>query len=124
VVINDAPEQREPLRPAQLIKLGELSMSSERKDDVHTVCLSGELDLATVEAVELELKRVEATNAAAIVVDLSELEFMDLSGTRLMLTANARSRADSNRLRLLRGQAAVQRVLAMSGVERLLPFAD
>ena len=123
-MINDAPEQRGQLRAAQLIKLGELSMSSERKDDVHTVRLSGELDLATVEAVELELKRVEATNAAAIVVDLSELEFMDLSGTRLMLTANARSRADSNRLRLLRGQAAVQRVLAMSGVERLLPFAD
>jgi len=123
-VINDAPEQREQLRASQLIKLGELSMSSERKGDVHTICLSGELDLATVEAVELELERVEATDVAAIVLDLSELEFMDLSGVWLMLTANARSRADSNRLQLLRGQAAVQRVLAMSGVEQLLPFAD
>jgi len=41
-----------------------------------------------------------------------------------MLIANARSRADANRLTLLRGPAAVQRVLELSGVERLLPFAD
>ena len=123
-MINDAPEQRGQLRAAQLIKLGELSMSSEREGDVHSICLFGEFDLATAEAVERELERVEATDTAAIIVDLSGLEFMDSSGVRLMLIANARSRADANRLTLLRGPAAVQRVLELSGVERLLPFAD
>ena len=121
---SEAREQRDQLRAAQLIKLGELSMSSEREGDVHSICLFGELDLATGEAVERELERVEATDTAAIIVDLSGLEFMDSSGVRLMLIANARSRADANRLTLLRGPAAVQRVLELSGVERLLPFAD
>lgn len=121
---SEAREQRDQLRAAQLIKLGELSMSSEREGDVHSICLFGELDLATAEAVERELERVEATDTAAIIVDLSGLEFMDSSGVRLMLIANARSRADANRLTLLRGPAAVQRVLELSGVERLLPFAD
>jgi len=123
-VTSEAREQRDQLRAAQLIKLGELSMSSEREGDVHSICLFGELDLATAEAVERELERVEATDTAAIIVDLSGLEFMDSSGVRLMLIANARSRADANRLTLLRGPAAVQRVLELSGVERLLPFAD
>jgi len=123
-VTSEAREQRDQLRAAQLIKLGELSMSSEREGDVHSICLFGELDLATAEAVERELERAEATDTAAIIVDLSGLEFMDSSGVRLMLIANARSRADANRLTLLRGPAAVQRVLELSGVERLLPFAD
>jgi len=123
-VTSEAREQRDQLRAAQLIKLGELSMSSEREGDVHSICLFGEFDLATAEAVERELERVEATDTAAIIVDLSGLEFMDSSGVRLMLIANARSRADANRLTLLRGPAAVQRVLELSGVERLLPFAD
>ena len=59
---SEARERRDQLRAAQLIKLGELSMSSEREGDVHSICLFGELDLATAEAVERELERVEATD--------------------------------------------------------------
>jgi hypothetical protein len=43
---------------------------------------------------------------------------------RLLIQAHARSRADANRLTLLRGPAAVQRVMEISRVDVLLPFAD
>lgn len=121
---NEAPEQRGRLRAAQLIDLGELGMSSERDGEGHIICLTGELDLAGAPAVQRELERVEATDAAAIVIDLSGLTFMDSTGVRLLLTASARSRLDAERLTLLRGPAAVQRVLELTGVERLLPFRD
>lgn len=121
---SEAPEQRGHLRAAQLINLGELSMSSERDGDGHVICLTGELDLASAPAVQRELERVEASDAAAIVVDLSGLTFMDSTGVRLLLTASARSRLDAERLLLLRGPVAVQRVLELTGVERLLPFRD
>jgi len=71
-----------------------------------------------------ELERVEATDARSIILDLSGLTFIDSSGVRLMLKAHARSRADSDRLTLLRGSAGVQRVLDLTGVSDLLPFAD
>jgi stage II sporulation protein AA (anti-sigma F factor antagonist) len=119
-----APGQRESLRAAQLSRLGQLSVSSERQGDVHTICLFGELDLATADAAADEIGRVEADDARSIVLDLSGLTFMDSSGVRLMLTAHARSRGDANRLTMLRGGAAVQRVLEMCGVDRLLPFVD
>jgi anti-anti-sigma factor len=119
-----APGQSEPLRAAQLSKLGELTVSSEREGDVHTICLSGELDLATADGVARELARVEASDARSIVLDLTGLTFMDSTGVRLMLSASARSRADANRLTMLRGGAAVQRVLELCGVDHLLPFAD
>ena len=121
---DDVTEQREPSRAEMLTDLGTLSMRSEREGDVHTLRLSGELDLATAADVQRELEHVEATDAESIVLDLSELTFMDSTGVRLLVTAHARARADSNRLTLLRGGRAVQRILQLSGVEALLPFAD
>ena len=120
----DASNQDEPLRAAQVIELGVLRVHSEREGAVHTIALSGELDLAGAPGAEEELKRVEATDAGVIVLDLSGLTFIDSTGVRLVVSADARSRADSNRLTLLRGPAAVQRVFEISGVEELVPFAD
>jgi anti-anti-sigma factor len=121
---DDVTERREPSRAEMLIDLGALTVRSEREGDVHTIRLSGELDLATADDVQRELERVEATDADSILMDLSQLTFMDSTGVRLLVTAHARARVDSNRLTLLRGGRAVQRILQLSGVEALLPFAD
>src|SRR5918998_2423657 len=109
-MIDEMIQSRGSLRAQQMVKLGRLRMTSEREGAVHTICLSGELDLATAEGVQRELECVETTDVEAIVVDLSALTFMDSSGVRLMVRADARSRADSDRLTLLRGPASVQRV--------------
>ena len=122
--IDDFIERRDPARAEHLIELGNLTIRSGRESDVHTIALSGELDLATADELQLELERVESSDARAIVVDLSRLTFMDSTGVRLLVTAHARSRADADRLTLLRGPRAVQRVLELSGVDTLLPFAD
>jgi anti-anti-sigma factor len=121
---NEVSEQRGRLRAAECFELGQFSVRSDRDGVVHMISLSGELDLATAPAVERELERVEATDAGSIVLDLSDLTFMDSTGARLIIQAHQRSRADANRLALLRGPAAVQRVLELSGVSDLLPFAD
>lgn len=104
--------------------VGELTISSARDGVVHTICLAGELDLGTADAVQRELERVESTDAEAIVVDLSGVTFMDLVGVRLLVAAHSRSRADSSRLALVPGAGVVRRVLRLAGVEALLPFAD
>ena len=86
--------------------------------------LEGEMDIANAGDVERELLHVEATDALSIVLDLSTLRFIDSTGVRMLLCAYDRSRADSNRLALLRGTPAVQRVLELTGVVNRLPFAD
>ncbi|HEV2060524.1 MAG TPA: STAS domain-containing protein [Solirubrobacteraceae bacterium] len=107
-----------------MIELGALSMSSERNGAVHTLRLSGDLDLATTKNVEAELKRVEAGDARTIVIDLSDLTFINSSGVHLLVDASLRSGADAKGLSLLRGSATVQRVLQICGVETALPFTD
>jgi anti-sigma B factor antagonist len=118
--------QQQPTDAAGVIRPapGELGLTSERDGDVHVIAVRGELDLANGNELQRELLRVEATDARSIVVDLSGLQFMDSTGIRVLLSADARSRADSERLTLLRGPAAVQRVLELTGVVDLLPFAD
>ena len=120
---EDTSEQRDA-RAGELIELGGLTIRSTRDGEIHTIRLIGELDLATADDVEGELERVEETDAASIVLDLSGLSFMDSTGVRLIVNAHTRARADSRRLTLLRGQAAVQRVMELSGVEALLAFDD
>lgn len=121
---DDAVHGREPPRAAEVIDLGELTVRSTREGDVLGIALSGELDLATADGVDAELERAEASDAASIVLDLSGLTFMDSTGVRLLIQAHARSRAHGDRLTLRRGPAAVQRVMELSGVDVLLPFAD
>jgi anti-anti-sigma factor len=82
------------------------------------------LDLGGVVALEDEMRRVERTAAALIVVDLSALEFMDSTGLRTMLQIYARSSTDGNRVVFLRGGPVVQRLFEITGTEGRLPFID
>jgi anti-sigma B factor antagonist len=120
----DASGQRKPLQAAQMIQFGALRIRSERDGDVAAICVSGELDLATASRLQRELERVEACDVRSILLDLSGLTFVDSTGIRLLFSAYNRSRADSDRLTMLRGSAAVQRVLQLTGVADLLPFID
>jgi anti-anti-sigma factor len=111
-------------RAEAIIELGQLTLRSSRDGEVHTIALSGEMDLSNAGDVERELLHVESTDASTIVVDLSELTFMDSTGIRLLIAADARSRADSCRLRVTRPPAPVFRVLCIAGVDGMLPFQD
>jgi anti-sigma B factor antagonist len=114
-----------PRSRAELIAgLGAFDLRSQRDGDVHVVAPSGELDLTTSPALELELRRVESTDAREIRLDLSDLRFIDSSGIQLLVAAERRSRWDSGRLVLTRPPEPVHRVLRMAGVDERLPFGD
>jgi anti-sigma B factor antagonist len=104
--------------------VGTLTLRSQRDGGTHTISPSGELDLATAPGLEAELLRVEATDAETIVLDLSGLDFIDSTGIRLVVMADARSRADSDRLSLVRPSDGVFRVFVICGMADRLPFID
>ena len=105
-------------------QFGFLAVRSERDGDKDVIALTGELDVDGVQRVTQELRRAEATAAHQIVLDLSNLEFIDSSGIQLIFEADARSRADGKRLRLVRGPHNVQRVFELTGLVDRLPFID
>ena len=106
-----------------LIRTEVLQIQSARSGSNHVVELAGELDLAGSANVSEELRRVEATDAQEIVLDVSELTFIDAAGIRVLLEAEARSRSDGGRLRVTQPQREVERVLQLTGVDRALPLS-
>lgn len=103
---------------------GFLEVRSERRGDDHVIALSGELDLSGAAGVADEIVRVEGTDARLIVIDLTGLQFIDTTGVRLIIEADARSRVDGRRLRLLQGPRAIRRVFEIVGMNGRLPFID
>ena len=56
--------------------------------------LAGDLDVATAPLVAEHLQAAFATDAAELVIDATELEFVDSSGLGLLLTVHKRSAAE------------------------------
>jgi anti-sigma B factor antagonist len=87
------------------------------------LALTGELDMSTAETVERELMAAEGSGVERIVVDPSGLAFMDSSGLRVLLAADARCRADGiGRLSFRRGPDHVHRVFQLTGMVARLDF--
>lgn len=103
---------------------GPLEIRSERRGDEHVIALFGELDLSDADRVAEEIMRVEGTDAETILIDLAGLAFIDSTGVRIIIEADARSRGNGGRLRLLRGPRTVRRVFEIVGLNDRLPFVD
>ena len=105
------------------IEQGLLTIQSEPQD-ARFVSLHGELDGANAKALEDEFIRVEATSVSRVVLDLSELEFIDSTGLAVILRADTRAKNDGHVLRLLRPQGRVRRVFELCGLDGLLAFGN
>jgi anti-sigma B factor antagonist len=99
------------------------ALQTERNDGVERVRVLGEIDLSVVGALDLEMRRAEATDARRIELDLGRVEFLDASGVRLLLALRRRSLSNGRRLRVRPASAPqVRRVLELTGVGPLLPI--
>jgi anti-sigma B factor antagonist len=101
-----------------------LTVDVEQDGDALAIRPSGELDLSTTQILDAELRWAIEGDAAKLILDLSELRFIDSAGLRLLVFAVAHSRTNGDRLRMLRGSGAVARALQVSGLDHSLPFID
>jgi anti-sigma B factor antagonist len=83
------------------------------------VTLAGELDLAAAEGFWAELEPL-IEPAGVVVLDGTELSFLDSSGLRILLLANGRATQLGARLRLVAPQRAVRRTLQLTGADTLV----
>jgi anti-anti-sigma factor len=101
------------------------SISTSDSDGRAVVTIRGELDLAT--APELETALLERLDAGDdVVLDLRELQFMDSSGLRVLVTAHARGADGGPRFAIVRPPAGseVAKILEIAGIEPQLNVVD
>lgn len=87
------------------------------------VTLAGELDLAAADGLWTELQRlIEPTGV--VVLDGTELRFLDSSGLRVLLLAHARAKEVGGSLRLVAPHRAVRRTLQLTGADDLMTTCE
>jgi anti-sigma B factor antagonist len=98
----------------------EFGGSVTRADDVVTLSLQGEADLAARERMQQLLDEALATGAAKVVVECSRLNYLESACLRILIQAHAHAAAEGRVLVVDRASGIVQRVLELAGVAEIL----
>jgi anti-sigma B factor antagonist len=101
-----AGDGRRPVVATQLVIRG------ERRRDTLIIWLSGALDRVTETVLDRELE-ARANSRIRLVVDLTELAFIDCSGLKTLLRIHRRAAEQGDRLSFRHGQQVAQRPLGL-----------
>lgn len=96
----------------------------KRRGDVARLVLAGEFDIGVVQHAEVALAQLERDGAVGeVVLDLTNLSFIDSTGLRFILSVDARGRRDGFALTVVPGNDRVRRILRLAGVASRLNIA-
>ena len=96
------------------------SVERSEREGTTVLALHGELDISTTD----ELARAASGIAPGteLVIDLTDLEFMDSAGLRALMNLDLRAREEGWTVSLTSPQPAVLRLLKLSGFEDRIPI--
>ncbi len=100
------------------------SVESEPGGAAARLRLTGDLDLATAEDAERAILEAEEGRPPVLILDLSELDFMDSTGLRVILSAHTRAQDQERRVVLVKGPSVVQRVFEITRLAERLDMVD
>jgi anti-anti-sigma factor len=99
----------------------ELSVAVREQERTTVLALEGELDLASCVVLERELDRAQSSRSRRLMLDLSELTFMDLSGLRVIIAAHRQAERGGKSLVLTHARPPIMRLLELTRATDLLP---
>ena len=101
-----------------------VTMAIRLHDDAGELVLAGELEMASVDRVDAELRRLESEEVSTIVVDLRRLDFMDSAGVRMIVQADRRAREAGRRLAVIAGLGIPLLLFRALGLDERLDIVD
>jgi anti-anti-sigma factor len=97
-------------------------VEGERQGTICLVRVHGEIDLSNAQEVSSAIGTAMGQEARWLVVDLSDLTYLDSSGVALLLRLAARLRTRRRQLHLVVPHGSpVRRVLGFTGLPRVIP---
>jgi anti-sigma B factor antagonist len=100
-----------------------LSIRRTARAGKHTLALTGELDLDSAKDLEQAIREVCAAGSSGLVIDLRKVTFMDSTGLRVLIVAASLCEDGGHELRIIPGED-IQRILEMTGLDRVLQFTS
>jgi len=91
-----------------------------REGESVTVVVTGEIDVSTAGELDAAIREVEKTEVSRIVVDLSDLSFIDSTALEVLLRASIRHRQDGKRLSFVKSKHdSVTTLIALTCTEEM-----
>ncbi len=100
-----------------------LDVTTEARDGITLVVLSGELDIYTVSTFRTDLEAVDPATSS-LVLDLSDVTLLDSSGLGALVSLLNRARAGDGQLGLICPQRRIRRVFEITGLRKAFVFGD
>jgi anti-anti-sigma factor len=96
---------------------GQFEVDTSSAGGEHTLTLRGELDIATADQLTEALGRVAPGAGEQLTIDLSGVGFMDSTGLRVLIAANADAKAAGYGLLIVTGESPAKRVLELTRMD-------
>lgn len=101
----------------------ELEVSSHVQDGRTVVSAAGEIDVFTAPQLDAELARATSAGASRIVVDLSQVDFLDSTGLSVLVKTLKRVReVEGGSLAVVVTADRVAKVFRLTGLDTLIPL--
>ena len=117
-------EQADGLTPGEPVADQGLSVEADQNEGVYRVALRGELDVSTAPRFNTVLSDPRIRQCHTLMVDLSELTFMDSTGLSAVLVGEMHARTRGQRFAVVRGPRHVQELFRLTGVDHFLEVVD
>lgn len=88
------------------------------------VTLRGELDLSGTDRLRAALEQAEEPPTGLLILDLSELDFIDSTGLEIVLRAARRAHDAGRRLAVARPSTYVRRLLKVTAIDQSLDVIE
>ena len=119
---SDARDQRRCPWPHEVVvQMPEIGYPVEMAGGVPVVAAPMEIDITSADDLQAALVAAAAHGHGTFVVDLSLTRFCDSSGLHALVAAHRRAQAAGGEVLLVVPDTAVLRVLAITGVDQLIP---
>jgi anti-sigma B factor antagonist len=92
--------------------------------DRYVITVSGEVDLATSPELDTAIIDAIESGAASVVIDLTDVSFMDSSGLGVIVRGLKRCREADKDLDLVITNERVLKVFGITGLDQVIPIHD
>lgn len=97
-------------------------MSTTEQDGRTIVTVAGELDVHTAPQLDAQLSPLTRTAEPSIIVDLTDVKFIDSTGLGILVTALKHVRENEGKLNVVVTTPRVLRVFALTGLDVVIPL--
>jgi anti-sigma B factor antagonist len=101
---------------------GRLRIYTRVQGGLHTIFLSGEVDVSSSQMLEEAIVEACSAGAKEVVLDMGGIEFMDSTGLRAILRGKTLCEEKDCDYHLTPAQRPVEQTLTVTGVRAKLPF--